>query len=244
MLVARPLPPGCWGSTCPRATAWRTGVRPARSKNTTRCAARPTTTTDSPCPPITASSGSGSASRRSPASPGCRRGSRGRCRQCRRAACAPARPSAAGLEPHRHHAVAGALDPPVPVRGVGDVVPDAPGRRCRGRVGQRRRQPGVGHLFGHQLQIGEQRLLPNFGQTRKANADKANRADLDRVEQQPTGMAISVASSVVAYGSVADRVRMLMSDFFSLTVTVRAPRPSFSSREWACSPMRATASRS
>ena len=39
-------------------------------------------------------------------------------------------------------------------------------------------------------------------------------------------VAISVAASAVAYGSVADRVSVLMSDFFSLTVTVRAPRPS------------------
>ncbi len=37
---------------------------------------------------------------------------------------------------------------------------------------------------------------------------------------------------------------MLMSDFFSLTVTVRAPRPSFSRRAWACSPIGPVASRS
>ena len=35
-----------------------------------------------------------------------------------------------------------------------------------------------------------------------------------------------------------------MSDFFSLTVTVRAPRPSFSRRAWACSPIGPAASRS
>ena len=57
-------------------------------------------------------------------------------------------------------------------------------------------------------------------------------------------IAISVAASVVAYGSVAERVRMLISDFFSLTVTVRAPRPSFSSRVCAWSPIEPTASRS
>ena len=33
---------------------------------------------------------------------------------------------AAGLEPHRHDTVAGALDPPVPQVGVGDVVTDSP----------------------------------------------------------------------------------------------------------------------
>ena len=37
---------------------------------------------------------------------------------------------------------------------------------------------------------------------------------------------------------------MLMSDFFSLTVTVRAPRPSFSRRACACSPIGPAASRS
>ena len=57
-------------------------------------------------------------------------------------------------------------------------------------------------------------------------------------------IAISVAASVVAYGSVAERVRVLMSDFFSFTVTVRAPRPSFTRRVCACSPIGPTASRS
>ena len=37
---------------------------------------------------------------------------------------------------------------------------------------------------------------------------------------------------------------MLMSDFFNLTVTVRAPRPSFSRRACACSPIGPAASRS
>ncbi len=57
-------------------------------------------------------------------------------------------------------------------------------------------------------------------------------------------MAVSVAASVVAYGNVAERVSMLISDFFSFTVTVRAPRPSFSRRECACSPIGPMASRS
>ena len=59
-----------------------------------------------------------------------------------------------------------------------------------------------------------------------------------------SAIAVSVPASAVAYGIVAERVRMDMSDFFSLTVTVRAPRPSRLSRRWACSAIRTAASRS
>src|SRR5271155_1936698 len=56
-------------------------------------------------------------------------------------------------------------------------------------------------------------------------------------------IAASAAASVVAYGRVAERVSVFISDFFSLTVTVRAPRPSRPSRWWACSAIGAIASR-
>ena len=50
-------------------------------------------------------------------------------------------PGAAGLEPHRHHAVPGALHPAVPVLGVRDVVADAP---RGGGTGWRRRVAAAG----------------------------------------------------------------------------------------------------
>ena len=101
--------------------------------------------------------------------------------------CACPGPVRAGLEPHRHHAVAGALHPAVPEPGVDDVVADAPDRRRIGGVGRATAGPAWWRVGRVQrlVEIGEQRLLPDVGQPRKANADKANRADLDRIEQQP-----------------------------------------------------------
>ena len=57
-------------------------------------------------------------------------------------------------------------------------------------------------------------------------------------------IAVSVPASAVAYGNVVDRVSVDMSDFLSLTVTVRAPRPSRSRRRWACSAIDIDACRS
>ncbi len=59
-----------------------------------------------------------------------------------------ARPAAARLEPHRHHAVPGALYPAVPEVRVGDVVADAPGRRRRRGLRGGSGGAGVGDLVG------------------------------------------------------------------------------------------------
>ena len=131
------------------------------------------------------------------------------------------------------------------VFGVHDVVADAPGGRGRGQIGER----SAGAACP---------TLPRPPSSRSGNSDSWRTSDRPekptptrRIGPMSTGssssrraMAIRVAASVVAYGSVAERVRMLMSDFFSLTVTVRAPRPSFSRRAWACSPIGPAASRS
>ena len=139
---------------------------------------------------------------------------------------------------------------PGPCRGSRTAPSSRRGRRpapsrARARGGRRRRRCATPALAGAapaaaawpvrwlsdasdaMVQIGEQRLLPDVGQPRKAHADKANRAR-SRPGRAAAGGPWRSASpaSVVAYGSVADRVSVLMSDFFSLTVTVRAPRPS------------------
>ena len=97
-LGARGVPPLGHRDLHPRRRRPTRGVPPGelgcdlRGRRRGRwCAARPTTSTGSFWPPATASSGSGSAPRRSPASPGCRRGWPGRCRGRSRAACAPVR---------------------------------------------------------------------------------------------------------------------------------------------------------
>ena len=68
----------------------------------------------------------------------------------------------------------------MPQFGVRDVVPDAPATGVRLR--RRHRHTGIGKLGLLLFEFGEQRLLAHVRQTRKANAEKANRTHVDRIE--------------------------------------------------------------
>lgn len=133
-----------------------------------------------------------------------------------------------------HHPVPGALHPAVPELRVADVVATrqpvsagCPVSDCGGA--------DSAASVSCWCRLEEQRLLQHVAEPGEAHPDKADRPDLAGSSSSRWAIAVRVAGSAVAYGSVADRVSVDMSDFFSLTVTVRAPRPSRVSRRWACS---------